>query len=275
MILCDYKCGQEAKHQLSNGKWCCSDNHRKCPENRKKYSQLGVKNPMYGKHHSEESKKKIGSRLYNRGYRRIFSEEHKTNISRSKKGKPSGRKAKLISEETKRKISESLKISMNSPEIKEKLSKPKSEATRKRMSENHADISGDNNPSKRLEVKEKQRQYMLNGGSSYATKFIKHASKEELHLREIVKELCPEAESNSKVIDSKNYRADIVLRNYKVIIEYDGWHHFKDQKSIDYHKKRQQEIEADGWKFIRYNIFERFPTKDQIEKDIVQIVYRT
>ena len=29
--LCDYGCGQEAKYQFKNGKWCCSENHKSCP----------------------------------------------------------------------------------------------------------------------------------------------------------------------------------------------------------------------------------------------------
>ena len=29
--LCDYGCGQEAKHQFKNGKWCCSKNYQLCP----------------------------------------------------------------------------------------------------------------------------------------------------------------------------------------------------------------------------------------------------
>ena len=31
MKLCDYGCGQEAKYQFKNGKWCCSKNHKSCP----------------------------------------------------------------------------------------------------------------------------------------------------------------------------------------------------------------------------------------------------
>ena len=31
MKLCDYGCGQEAKHQLKNGKWCCSKSVNSCP----------------------------------------------------------------------------------------------------------------------------------------------------------------------------------------------------------------------------------------------------
>lgn len=31
MSLCEYGCGQEAKHQFKNGRWCCSFSWRKCP----------------------------------------------------------------------------------------------------------------------------------------------------------------------------------------------------------------------------------------------------
>lgn len=37
-MLCDYFCGQEAKFQLKNGKWCCSEHYSSCPENRRKNS---------------------------------------------------------------------------------------------------------------------------------------------------------------------------------------------------------------------------------------------
>lgn len=29
--LCDYGCGQDAKYQLGNGKWCCKPSYNKCP----------------------------------------------------------------------------------------------------------------------------------------------------------------------------------------------------------------------------------------------------
>lgn len=67
MQLCDYGCGQEAKHQLKNGKWCCGKTHRSCPfliekirkknlgkkrtnEFRKRTSKrmMGENNPMFG-----------------------------------------------------------------------------------------------------------------------------------------------------------------------------------------------------------------------------------
>jgi len=31
-MLCDYGCGQEAKYQFKNGKWCCSKNVSQCSE---------------------------------------------------------------------------------------------------------------------------------------------------------------------------------------------------------------------------------------------------
>ena len=35
-MLCDYGCGQEAKYQLKNGKWCCCKSFNSCPAIRKK-----------------------------------------------------------------------------------------------------------------------------------------------------------------------------------------------------------------------------------------------
>lgn len=49
MKYCKYGCGQLGIKQLKNGNWICSDDHRKCPVNKKKYSQSGSKNPMFGK----------------------------------------------------------------------------------------------------------------------------------------------------------------------------------------------------------------------------------
>jgi len=38
MRICDYGCGQKAKHQLKNGIWCCSESHNSCQVMRKKNS---------------------------------------------------------------------------------------------------------------------------------------------------------------------------------------------------------------------------------------------
>lgn len=36
IILCEYGCEREAKHQLKNGKWCCESNCNSCPNKRKR-----------------------------------------------------------------------------------------------------------------------------------------------------------------------------------------------------------------------------------------------
>ena len=46
---CDYGCGQEAHHQLKNGKWCCSISYNKCPSLRKKNSENITKAHKNGK----------------------------------------------------------------------------------------------------------------------------------------------------------------------------------------------------------------------------------
>jgi len=47
MKLCDYGCGQEAKHQFKNSKWCCCDNVNECISFKNKNSELkkGFLNP--------------------------------------------------------------------------------------------------------------------------------------------------------------------------------------------------------------------------------------
>jgi hypothetical protein len=97
-MLCDYGCGQKAKHQLKNGKWCCNKNYQSCPVLREKYSKS-----MKGKNTDS------------------LTEEHIKNISEGKKGKKTG----PMSEETKRKISKTQKDRKRTPhseETKRKIS---------------------------------------------------------------------------------------------------------------------------------------------------------
>lgn len=68
-------------------------------ETRKKLS-----NAMKGRHHSEETKRKISESL--KGHKGcVHSEETKKKLSESHKGKPSPRKGCRLSEETKKKLS--------------------------------------------------------------------------------------------------------------------------------------------------------------------------
>ena len=107
----------------------------------------GEKHPMFGKHHSEETKKKIGKShkgkpSHNKG--KPMSEKTKKKLSESKKGLQAGEKnpmfgkhhsdetklkiskvhkGKHISEEQKKKLSSALKGRIMSDEQKKKLSK--------------------------------------------------------------------------------------------------------------------------------------------------------
>lgn len=53
-MLCEYGCGEEAKYQLKNGKWCCSKHYQSC-------KGLKKKNSISNSHRTIEEKKRIGS----------------------------------------------------------------------------------------------------------------------------------------------------------------------------------------------------------------------
>jgi hypothetical protein len=96
MNLCDYGCGRKAKHQLKNGKWCCSKSQNACPVIIEK-----IRRSLMGYIRTKEQIKKQREKMI---------------------GRPSGHKGKKHSKESKKKTSESLKITLNLPEVKEKMS---------------------------------------------------------------------------------------------------------------------------------------------------------
>lgn len=72
--------------------------------NNKSEAHKGERHHLFGKHHSEETKRKIGkansgTNHYNFGKHIIFSKEHKANMSEAHKGKP-------LSEEHKKRVGE-------------------------------------------------------------------------------------------------------------------------------------------------------------------------
>lgn len=115
--LCYFGCGRKARFKLKNNKLCCCNHHYKCPkvkeevgkflrivnmgrlhnEDTKKLmseSRKGKNNPMYGKHHTDETKKKIGfkssQKVYTDEYRekiRIASTGRKHTVEGDKKFK--------------------------------------------------------------------------------------------------------------------------------------------------------------------------------------------
>lgn len=66
--LCEYGCGQEAQHQMSNGKWCCENFYTKCPKLREK-NIIG----STGKKRTNDFKRKIS--LVHKG--KVVSESQK------------------------------------------------------------------------------------------------------------------------------------------------------------------------------------------------------
>jgi len=113
------------------------------------------------------------------------------------------------------------------------------------------------------------KEWMLNGGAIYMIKHIKNPSKLEIKLREMVKELYPTCEFQYQVL---NYALDVAITEYKIAIEYDGYYHFDSQESINYHKNRKERIEKEGWKFINYTIFDKFPDLSKLKDDIKRII---
>ena len=124
-----------------------------CEETRRKLSESrsGEKNHMFGKHHSEETKQKIGEvhkgkhiseeqkkKLSVALKGRIMSDEHKKKIGEANKDKH-------LSEETKKKISQTKK-GLQSGEKHPMFGKHHSEESKKKMSQNHYDCSGEKNP---------------------------------------------------------------------------------------------------------------------------------
>lgn len=128
----------------------------------------GKNNPMYGKHHTKETRKKMSenNNSWNRGTHGLFSKEHRDKISKSLKrhysipeniaklserfsGNKNGMYGKHLTEEAKRKMSNSLTGHEVSLETREKISKakkgkPLSKETKEKISISRKGISPGN-----------------------------------------------------------------------------------------------------------------------------------
>lgn len=132
-IFCEYGCGKEVKYKFKNGKWCCADHWKRCPAVKEKLGELikGSKNPMFGKTHSIEVRKKmsIDRRAEN------LSPETRRKLSESHKGKQSWNKGlNTISKEHQEKMLKELRNSSDG---------------RKRISEFHKNLWKDSEYRKR------------------------------------------------------------------------------------------------------------------------------
>ena len=124
-------------------------------------------------------------------------------------------------------------------------------------------------PNKLKKLYEKTKQRMLNGGAIKCIKAIKKISNEEIKIRNMVKELYSEAEFQYPVF---NYSLDVALVDKKIAIEYDGYYHFDSEEKKKYYKFRQEKIEKEGWKFLRYTMFDKFPSLEKIKVDLEKLI---
>ena len=86
---CDYGCGQEAKYQFKNNKWCCESYFSKCPEIRKKNSngQIGMKRNDETRKKQSISHKKRYTKELKEEYSNRMIEKYKNPKEREKQRK--------------------------------------------------------------------------------------------------------------------------------------------------------------------------------------------
>jgi len=116
---------------------------------------------------------------------------------------------------------------------------------------------------------EKKRKKLLDGFALVMIKKIKKISKPELKLREMVEKMYSDCEFQYPIL---NFVVDMAIPKYRIAIEYDGYYHFDTEEHKQYHKQRQEKIEKEGWNFLRYNIFQPFPSSQQLKEDIQKII---
>ncbi len=267
-MLCTYGCGQEAKYYSKRSKtWRCSSFHSQCPAVRKKNSISQLGRMCWSKGLTKETNKSLkmmsdslkGRLVWNRGKDNCWSDETLNKIRNSSK-----------KQTNRRGMFEKGHYPWNK-NLRKTDNKILQEAAKKISLKNKGRIQSLEERNKRrkpihtIEFKEERRKKCLDGHSIYMNKCIKNPSKPEVKLREMVKELYPSCEFQYQVL---NYALDIAIPEYKIAIEYDGWYHFDTEDHKKYHSKRQKEIEDCGWKFIRYNIFELFPSIEKLKEDI-------
>jgi very-short-patch-repair endonuclease len=69
----------------------------------------------------------------------------------------------------------------------------------------------------------------------------------------LVSEGLPEPDLNRDIRDAAGRflaRGDIVYLEYKVLVEYDGWHHERDAAQRQHDHLRRERLEANGWRVI-------------------------
>lgn len=158
MKTCECGCGQVVRNRFVSGHNAIVNNPMKgkhhFQETKRKLSEAkkGEKNPLYGKHHSEAAKQKMSEATKGKPK----SEEHRRKLSEANKGKhpteetrrklSEAHKGKSFTKEHRKKIGEANKRRRHSRETREKISeakkgKPLSEEHRRKLSDAHVDFT--------------------------------------------------------------------------------------------------------------------------------------
>ena len=193
-----HKCSEETRHRMRESQRIRRKNTTVSKETKRKISEsnkgrpgmIGENHPMYGKHHTEESIKKIKNHLpdlsgeNNPFYGRHHTEESKKKISESGKGKHSGSNngmfGKHLSDEHRQKLSESGKGKHSgknngmygrhhSEETKKKISDSRKLKNRSRSNNTVARVS-----ESRHTVSEAYYKYKSDGSTMSWNDFQKH-----------------------------------------------------------------------------------------------------
>ncbi len=108
------------------------------------------------------------------------------------------------------------------------------------------------------------KQWMKTGGASYCNRFIKNPSKPQIKLFQLCQALLPYPILNYPCC---GYSIDIAIPTLNLAIEYDGSYWHQDEQ---YDKHRQEQIENEGWVFLRY--VDEIPEKQQLNNDIRRLL---
>jgi hypothetical protein len=115
-------------------------------------------------------------------------------------------------------------------------------------------------PNQRIAYRKRLSEEMKAGRAAYLNSFIKNPSKSQIKLYDKIKKLREDSVLNYPCL---SYSIDIAIPSLKIAIEYDGSYWHKDEERD---KKRQSEIESNGWKFFRYKDY--IPSNKQLERDL-------
>jgi|LSQX01.2.fsa_nt_gb very-short-patch-repair endonuclease len=284
--LCEYGCGKEAIHQFKNGKWCCQNDYRKCSnfilqrleklkgKRRKKYRY--ITQPIF--YENSINFCSYGCGLIGKFY---FTYVKKWCCSKRSESCPENKNKNKLShigvknsKATKIETTELCSYGCGQKaEYKYKNGKFCCQNSVKKCPKFIRQCA-DKKIGKSIHTKEsknKLRKIMLENGNKIR-KLIKKCSKEEIKLRKIIMDLHPESVHTFKVLKNKNYEVDIAIPEYKIAVEFDGYYHFDTEDHKKYHNQRQKEIESEGWKFLRYNIYQPFPSKEIVQNDLFKII---